>query len=128
APHGCPKPRIQVAQGLIHEEESRVAHHCPAQGHALALATGKLPRFAEQQVVDLESLGYGAYPLPDLRHWHLVNLEPVSDVVKHGHVRVKGIVLKDHGNVPVSWCKIVHDPVAEVDLPAGWLLQPSDHP
>ena len=40
---------------------------------------------------------------------------------------IKGIVLKDHGDVPVLGLHIVHPLVADQEVPLADLLQPGDH-
>ena len=34
--------RVEVGEGLVHEEDLGLLHHGPRQGDALALATGEL--------------------------------------------------------------------------------------
>jgi hypothetical protein len=43
-------------------------------------------------------------------------------------VRIKRVVLEDHRHVPLTGLEVVHDPVADPDLPFRDLLEPSDHP
>src|SRR6185503_18661661 len=42
--HVLARGRVEVARGLVGEEQARLAHERPRDGHALLLAAGELPR------------------------------------------------------------------------------------
>src|SRR5690606_14751713 len=63
----------------------------------------------------------------DFALWRAVELQRERHVVRHGHVRIKGVVLEDHGNVPLLRRDIVDDPIADEDLAARDALEPGDH-
>ena len=69
-----------------------------------------------------------ARPAVDLGLRHLGQLEGEPDVVGHRHVRVQGVVLEHHGDVPVLGLDVVDDLVADLQLAAADRLQPGDHP
>jgi hypothetical protein len=50
-----------------------------------------------------------------------------ADVLLHGHVRVQGVVLEDHGDVAVLGLLVGDHPVADGDLAVGDLVQAGDH-
>jgi hypothetical protein len=55
-------------------------------------------------------------------------LEREGDVLEHGHVRVEGVVLKDHGDVPLARVEVVDHVFADADLASSDVLEPGDHP
>ncbi len=55
-------------------------------------------------------------------------LQAESHVLVDGHMRIKRIILEDHGDVAVLGRHIVHQVAADLELAAGNLFQPGDHP
>ena len=53
-PHLDAQLRVEVRQGLVHQECPRLAHDRPAHGHALALAARERPRPLAQDVLEAE--------------------------------------------------------------------------
>ena len=51
-----------------------------------------------------------------------------GNVLIHRHVGIEGVVLEDHGDVPVLGGHIVHQSVADVQFAAADIFQPGDHP
>jgi hypothetical protein len=65
--------------------------------------------------------------ITDLRLGCLPELQSEGHVVEHVHVRIKGVVLEDHRDVPVLRGDAIDDPFADLDLALGDLLEPGDH-
>jgi hypothetical protein len=57
-------------------------------------------------------IGYASHPKAE------------TQVLRYGHVRIKGVVLKDHGHVPFSWRKVIHRLPAQQDRPLILAIQP----
>jgi hypothetical protein len=57
-----------------------------------------------------------------------LDLQPESDVLGRGKVRVERIALEHHRDVPVSRWNVVHDPAADRDRPLADLLEARNHP
>ena len=53
--------------------------------------------------------------------------EGEGHVLVNGHVGEQGVVLEDHGDVPLRGVDIVHELAVDVELPVGDFLQPRDH-
>src|SRR3954468_20141480 len=51
----------------------------------------------------------------------------VAHIVTDGHVRIKGIGLEHHGDIPVLGRQLVYDLPADADVSAGDSLQPCYH-
>ena len=59
---------------------------------------------------------------------HLPKLQRELQILSDGHVRIQGIVLKDHGDIPVLGGHVVDQLVVDVELAPGDVLQSGDHP
>src|SRR5207302_9645124 len=119
---------VEVAQGLVEEEDLRLADDGATQGDSLALAAGELAWLALQQRVELEDAGGVTDPAVDLRPIGAAHLEPERHVVVDGHVGIERIALKDHRDVTVARRYVVDDAVADLDLALGDVLEPGQHP
>ena len=64
----------------------------------------------------------------DLGLRRLADLEPVAEVLAHGHVRVERVVLEDHRDVAVARRELGHVALADEDRPLGDVLEAGDHP
>ena len=92
---------VEVRERLVHEEHGRLAHERPAHCDALALAAGELARLAQRHLREPEHLGHLARLLLALLLRDASHPEGERDVLEHVHVRVEGVVLEDHGDVPI---------------------------
>ena len=119
---------VQVAQGLIHQEYLGIADDGPADGHPLALSAGEGLGLPGQQLRDVQDLRRLPDLLVDDPLGELPQLQAVGDVVIDGHVGIEGVVLEDHGDVPVLGGHVVHQTAADIDLPVSDGLQPRHHP
>jgi hypothetical protein len=90
--------RVQRTERLVEQQHARLDRQRAGQGHALALAAAELGRIARlmalqaddpQQLVDLRV---------DLRLWPLADAQPGGDVLAHGHVLERGVVLEDEAD------------------------------
>jgi hypothetical protein len=83
AAQGFPQGRVQVRQGLIHQERLGPHGHGPRQGHALLLPAGELMGIALRhalQLVGREQGGLGGADFPPRPFLHF---QPVHDVLRH---------------------------------------------
>ena len=69
-PHVIAELRVEIAQGLVEQEQARVAHDGPPDGNPLALPAGKLARQAFQQGPDAQHLGGDGLVAVRLFHDH----------------------------------------------------------
>ena len=126
--HGHAQLGVQVGERLVEEEDLRLAHDGAADGHALALTAGQGAGLALQELLDAQEHRRLLDALLDLRLGELAQLQTERHVVVDGHVRIEGVVLEDHGDVPVFGRDVVDHPVADLDGPLGNLFQAGDHP
>ncbi len=93
--------RIEVRQGLVHQEHLRLAHDCTAHCHALSLPAGEVGGLAVEQVLEVEDPRRLAHSSRALALAHLLDLQVEADVLGDRHVGVERVRLEDHGDVAV---------------------------
>ncbi|MOA41284.1 hypothetical protein D3C78_1632310 [compost metagenome] len=107
---------VEVRQRFVKQEDLRIAHQRASHGYTLALAAGKLARITVQQLVQpqnggsLVDLGLGFVGA------HLLQLQREAHIILHRHVRIKGVVLEDHGDIAVAGGQVAHLTRADVDF------------
>ena len=57
---------VQRAKGLVHQQDARLVHQRPGNGHALLLTTGELGGAAVGELFQLHQLEHGVDPLGGL--------------------------------------------------------------
>ena len=127
APHLDPELGVQVRQGLVHEIEGAFFHDGPPEGDALHLAAAQLPRVA----VEVGPKGKEAGGFEDLL-LYLLFLCPFypqrkADVVVDVELGVEGIVLEDHGEVPLAGREVIGELPVDIEFPFGHVLEAGDH-
>ena len=118
---------VEVGQRLVHQERLRVADDGPAHRDPLALAAGEVGRLAVEVLGQVEDAGGLVDLLVDDGLGRLGQLERETHVLAHGHVRVQGVALEDHGDVAVLRRLVVDDLAVDAQLALGDVLQPGDH-
>jgi hypothetical protein len=93
----------------------------------LPLAARELARLALQVLLKLQDPGRLGDPAPDLGLRDLAVLQAERDVVVDRQVRVEGVALEHHRDVPVPGLDIVDRPAVDVDRALGHLLEPGHH-
>src|SRR5215208_1684498 len=126
-PHLHPQLGVEVTERLVHKERLRLAHYGPTQGHPLPLATRERLGLSVEETFDREYPGGLVHPARDLRLVHLAEFEGEAHVLPHVHVRVEGVILEDHGYVPLARRKIVDDLIPYKDFAASYVLEAGDH-
>ena len=126
--HLDPQFGVQVREGLVHQEDPGLADDDPPQGDALALTARERPGLSVEQVLDAQYLRRRPHALFDDVPGDLAELQAERHVVVDGHMRVEGVVLEHHGDVPVLGAEPVHQGAVDVELPLADVLEPGDHP
>ena len=118
---------IEVRQRLVHEEHRGPPHHGAGQGHALALAAGKLARITVEQHVDLH-LGRGVHHRRvAFGYRDFADLQRIADILGHGLVRVKRVGLEHHRHVAVFRQDVGHLAVADEDAAGACGFKPGNN-
>ena len=127
-PHLNAELGVEVAERLVEQEGGGLPDDGPPDGHPLPLPAGKGLGLALQQVLDVQNARGLTHARVDLGFREPPQLQRERHVLVHGHVRVQGVVLEDHGDVAILGGHVVDDAVADANGPLGDLLQPGDHP
>ena len=125
--HLHPHLGVEIREGFIKEEDTRLTHDRTTHGHALALAAGEGLRFALEIVGDAEDLSGLHHAAPDFILRSFPEFQTKCHVVVNGHVGVERVVLEDHRDVAVFRRHIVHPAFSDENIAAGDFLQPRDH-
>ena len=124
--HAHAQLRVEVREGLVHEERLGLAHDRAAHRDSLALAAGELGRPPLEELVQAEHRGDLLDASRDLALGHPPHLQAVAEVLANAHVRVQGVALEDHRDVAVTWREIGDVAPADPDLAGRDLLEPRD--
>ena len=119
--------RVKVGEGLVHQEDGRLAHDRAPEGNTLSLTAGELLRLAGEELGQVENRGRLVDAALNLALINLAQFEAEGQVVSHGHVRVEGVALEDHGDVAVLWSDVVDHLVADQQGAVGDVFEARDH-
>ena len=124
---GAAELGVQVAEGLVEEEDLGVADDGAAHGHTLSLAAGKLRGLLVQLAGQAQDLGRGQHLLVDHIGIFLAQRQGKGHVFIDGHVSVQGIVLEHHGHVAVFGRGLGDVLAVQEQVAGGDILQACDH-
>ena len=127
-PHLDPHLGIQIGEGFVKEEHRRFPDNGSAHSNALTLSAGQRFRFPVKAIVQAEDLRRFPHPFLNIGFGNLPQFQPERQIFIHGHVGVKGVILKHHGYIPILRGNIVHHPVTDPDRAVADILQTGDHP
>src|SRR5207342_3701898 len=126
--HRLPELEVEGAERLVQQEDLGTVDQRARQGHALALPARELARLALSEGRQLHHRERVGRAVAALGRRHLLDLEPVLDVLLHRHVGEQGVVLEDRVHVALVRGE-VGDVLAAEQHPAGGRgLEPRDHP
>src|SRR5829696_925685 len=94
---------------------------------SLTLPTRERLGLPVQETLDGEDSCGLVHAAVDLRLVHLPELEGEAHVLAHVHVRVEGVVLEDHRDVPLTRRKLVDDLVPYKYFAGAYVLESGDH-
>ena len=120
--------RVQVGEGLVHEEDLRLADERSAEGHALALTSREGGRGALQEMADLEQVGDLVDPLLETGLGLLAHAGPEGEVPVDVHVRVERVALEDHRDVALAGRHVGDVAISDVDAAVARALETREHP
>ena len=93
------RSRIEIAGGLVGNEQRRLGHDRARDSHALLLAGGELERPALLLAEQADLIERRAHALVDLAPRHAGDDERQRHVVRHRPVVQQLVILKDHAEL-----------------------------
>ncbi len=119
---------VEGAERLVEEQDGRLVHEGPGEGHALRLAAGDLAGLAALVAGQLDELEHLGDALLDVGVGNLPAPKPERDVVVDREVRKQGVVLEDRVDVALVGGEPGHVLALELDPALRRLLEAADHP
>jgi len=123
-----PEPGVQVAQGLVQQQNPGTDDQGAGQGDALLLSAAQLadPTFP---VSRQPHLGQGLFDASlDLVFGAFPDLQSEGDVFHDSHMGEKGVILEHHARVPPVGGKVRNIVAVEEDPPLRRMVKAGDHP
>ena len=127
AAHTRAKLGVQVCDRLVEQEHLWLTHDGAADSDTLFLPATEFLRAPVQKMVDFQKLGRLLYPFGDFLRADFGEFERVGDIVKHGLVRIKRIVLKHHGDISILRGEVVDHIAAEAYCACRYMFKTRDH-
>ena len=119
---------VERAERLVEEEHLRLGRERAGEAHALPLPARELRRVAVAEVLELHEVQELVDALGDLRLRALAHLEAERDVLAHGHVLERRVVLEDEADVALLRRERRRVLAGEEDLAGVGRLEPGDDP
>ena len=119
---------VEVRERFVEEEHRGLAHDGAAERNALPLPAGEILGPSLQEPLEPEDLRRVVDHAIDLGSRSPADLQSELQVLPHVHVRVEGVALEHHGDVPILGRDVVDHAAADLDGARGDLLETGDHP
>jgi len=121
------KLRVQVREGLIHQEYLGFANDGASHGDPLALPTRESFGLAIEVGLEIQQLGCVLNAGGTVLFANTGDLQRKPHVFCHGHVGVEGIVLEDHRDIAVFRRDIGDISVTDEDAPIIDFFESCEH-
>ena len=118
---------IQVGEGFIKHKHPWITHDGATDRHALALAAGKLLRFAIQQMRELQRFRHHFNLAANFIFWHFIHLQAIAHIFRYRHMRVERIGLEYHGDAAMGRNDIIHHLIANKHFTFAHLFETGNH-
>ncbi len=126
-PHLHPEFGVEIAEGLVKQEQLRLAHDRAADRDALPLAAGKLARLTAKQFSDAQYFRRAAHAPRDVGPVVPGHPQAEAEILFDRHVRIERVGLEHHGDAAVGRLDIIDDFAADRHLALGDCFEPGDH-
>ena len=126
-PHGHAQFGIQVRQGLIHEENFGITDNRSPHSYPLALTTRQVGWFTIQQLFQPKDFRRFLNSFVNISLVILAKLESECHIVINSHVRIKGIILENHGDIPIFRSNVIDKILINIELPFCDILKSCNH-
>src|SRR5215213_4217737 len=118
---------VEVGERLVHEEDGRLADDGPPECDPLPLTARELPGTAFEEGLESKRARGAEDALRGLAARYACHLKWEPDVFGDGHVRIEGVILKDHRDVAVGRADVVDQLAVDIDFAVAYILEPGDH-
>ncbi len=120
--------RVEGAERLVEEQDTGLDGERAGERHTLPLAARKLCRVAVGEAVELDEAQQLVDALGDLRLRPASDLEAERDVLAHGHVLERGVVLEDEADAAILGLALRHVLALEAHRSGVRLLESGHDP
>ena len=119
---------VEIGKRFVEQKNLWFAYEGAAQGDALALPAGERLRPTVKAVRQAQHFRGLAHALRDFRTGMFAQLEAEGQILARGHVGIKRMVLKDHGDVTLFGSNVIHHLTVNGDGAAGNRLKAGNKP
>ena len=99
--HLFPQVLVERAERLIQQQNVRIEDETARERNALLLTARKFPRIPVGEFAETHEVKNFSSTRLNLAPRESSHLERKNHILPHRHVRKKGIILKDHADVPL---------------------------
>src|SRR5579871_2001495 len=118
---------VERAERLVEDEKRRLAYHCACQRHLLFFAAREPCRATMEESLNPEDFRRPADQRFPFALRHSARLQREGDIVRDGHVGIKRVALKHHGDVARPRRQRGDDLAVEHDISRRRLFQAGNH-
>src|SRR5687768_10573743 len=93
-PYSFTQERVEIAQWLIEQKQSRIPDDRAAHRHTLALSAAELARALGQQIANFQEIGRFPDSSLDFGFCGVPQLEAECQILSTGHVRIERVGLE----------------------------------
>ena len=125
--HGSTELSIEVGKRFVEKEYLRLTDDSTTESNSLTLTTGQSLGLSVEEVLDVKDTSCFFNSSLDFFLGSLAELKTECHVFKHGHVRIKSVVLEHHGDVSVLRSYVVYESFADVEFAFCDFFKTRDH-
>ena len=118
---------VEVRERFVEKEDAWLADNGAADGDALLLSSGKIARHACEKIFNTEDGGGFLNAACDVGCREMADAKAEGEVFSDVEMRVKRIILEDHGDIAVARREVADVGVADKDFSRGETFQPCHH-
>ena len=118
---------VEVAEWLVEQDRLRARDEDAGEGNALLLAAGELARLAMHHRTEADQLDRRRRLLLACRLVHTLHFETERNVLEHGLVREKRVVLEDGSDRTLRGRHAVKQLTVNRDRATRWIVVATDH-
>ena len=118
---------VQIGKRFVHQHDFRCADDRAADGDTLPLTAGQRLGLALQILRNVQDLRRFPDLAVDLVLGHVAEFQGECHVVVHGHMRIQGVALEDHGDVAILGRYVIDALSVDDKIAVGDLFKTCHH-